>query len=72
MQALEVGKDYGSIFGLDAGKGCHLYYIGGTMWRAERPGLTVERDNAGATAKAIRYINQPSVQMGSIGAAYHR
>ena len=69
---LEVGKDYGAIFGVSADKGCHLTYLGGNMWRAEKPGTVRDIDSAASTAKALAYINQPSIQMGSVGAGYHR
>lgn len=61
---LEIGKDYGAIFGLDASKGSTLVYLGGDKWQATKPGATKELTSPGTTAKAVEYINRPAIRMG--------
>jgi hypothetical protein len=61
---LEVGKNYGSIFGLDEKKSNKMVFLGGIKWRAEKPGLTKEMDSEITTKNALEYINRPSVHMG--------
>ena len=71
-KALEVGKNYGGVFGLDASKGACMVYMGGDNWQLQKPGVVKDVISADTTAKALAYINQPSVSMGSVGGAYHR
>ena len=62
---LEIGKDYGSVFGLDAKtKGQHAYYLGGIKWRMEQPGKQMECESQVTTDNAVKYINQPSYKVG--------
>ena len=63
MTQLTIGDNYGSIFGLDSTKGQKMIYLGGSKWRAEKPGITKEMDSPDTVAKALAYINTPSVHM---------
>ena len=63
-KTLEVGKDYGCVFGLESSKGMSLVYQGGNKWLARKPGAESVIESAGTTAKALAYINQPSIHMG--------
>lgn len=64
MKTLEIGKNYGSVFGLNAEKGQKAIYLGGNLWRAEKPGASAERESEDMTEAALEYINRPSVFMG--------
>lgn len=64
MKSLIVGDDYGAIFGLDAGKGQHMYYRGGETWEAVDGARNMVRESKSTTDNAIKYINRPSVVMG--------
>ena len=63
MKELTIGDNYGSIFGLDAAKCQKMIYLGGSKWRAEKPGLAKEMDSPDTSAKALAYINGPVVHM---------
>lgn len=64
MNELEIGKNYGSVFGLDEKKGMNLVYMGGNNWKAEKPGAAKEMVSEDTTKKALEYINRPSIHMG--------
>lgn len=66
MKTLEIGKNYGGCFGLESDKGQKMIYLGGNKWRGENGEKSVEKDCDKTTAKAIEYINRPSVMMGSM------
>ena len=61
---LKIGTDYGSIFGLEAGKGQKMVYLGGIKWRAEKPGAIREIDCQRTTDKVVAYVSKPGVVMG--------
>jgi hypothetical protein len=63
---LEIGTNYGDIFGLDPKKGMRMIYLGGNKWRCEKPGVVKEIEGEVTTKNAIEYINQPSIHMGRI------
>lgn len=69
MKQLEIGGNYGEIFGLEAEKGKKLIYRGGDMWQGidTQKGVDKTIESAGTTAKALEYINRPSVFMGRMG-----
>lgn len=57
---LVVGKDYGSIFGLDADKGQKMVYNGGISWTAIQGDRRMTKDSQETTNNALAYINRPS------------
>ena len=60
---LQVGKDYGDIFGLQ--KGEHLFYMGGETWKAVSPGkVDMVKESKGTTQKVIEYLNSPHYRIG--------
>ena len=66
MKTLEIGTDYGFVFGLDAkNKDQHMVYGGGDTWTAKEGTRERTTESAGTTAKALEYINRPSVMMGT-------
>jgi hypothetical protein len=46
---LEIGKNYGDIFGLDPKKGMRMIYLGGNKWRCEKPGAVKEIEGESTT-----------------------
>lgn len=60
---LEIGKNYGEIFGLEKSNGT-IVYNGGINWTATQGDRIMTMDSQAQTDAAIKYINQPSVQMG--------
>lgn len=65
MKTLEIGRNYGEIFGLDATKGNKIIYLGGTLFMAHKGEKTMEVDSAPTVEKIKEYINRPSVSMGA-------
>jgi hypothetical protein len=65
MKALEINKDYGFVFGLDLKKNQHMIYGGGDTWTAKEGTRERTTESAGTTAKALEYINRPTVMMGT-------
>ncbi len=61
---LEVGKNYGEIFGLSEEKG-KMIYLGDNKWRAEQGNRQMEKECEATTAKVMAYINKSSYKMGS-------
>lgn len=61
---LVIGKDYGSIFGLDADKGQKMVYNGGISWTAIQGGQQMTKDSQQTTDNALEYINRPSYGTG--------
>lgn len=67
MKSLEIGKDYGSIFGIDAKTGKQMIYLGGNTWKAVMPGKgEMVKESESTTKTAIEYINRPSHTMGNL------
>jgi len=66
MKTLEIGKNYGACFGLDADKGEKMIYLGGNKWRGENGGKSLEIESEKTTKSALEYINRPSVTMGHL------
>ena len=64
MKTLEIGKNYGECFGLDASKGCEMIYSGGDNWLARKPGAEKIITTPDTTKKAIEYINRPYIHLG--------
>lgn len=65
MKTLEIGKDYGSIFGLDAkNKDQHLVYNGGNSWTMKEGAREQTVENGKYNEKVIDYINRPEIHMG--------
>ena len=63
---LEIGKDYGFVFGLNPEKGQHMIYNGGNSWTAKEGDREMTKENAVETSeKVFTYINH-SVTMGSL------
>jgi len=66
MKELEINKNYGGCFGIDSSKGGKAVYLGGDNWEMTNyDGATQTINNPKASEVAIKYINQPSVSMGS-------
>jgi hypothetical protein len=38
QKQLEIGQNYGGVFGLDTAKGQYMIYQGGDNWLAKKPG----------------------------------
>jgi hypothetical protein len=62
---LEIGKDYGIIFGLDASKGMMMIYQGGISWMCIKPGAEKIIESQGTTDNAIKYISAAPVHCGT-------
>lgn len=64
-KTLEIGKDYGSIFGLTPEMGT-MVYNGGDSWTGSNPaaGKTMTLIAPKQTERALEYINRPNVSMG--------
>ncbi len=60
---LEIGKNYGECFGLNPASGQQLIYKGENNWLAIKPGAERVLVSADTTAKALEYINRPSINM---------
>lgn len=63
---LEIGKDYGSIFGLKKEEGQKMIYNGGISWTAIQGEQQMTKDSQATTDNALNYINSPSIKMGDI------
>lgn len=62
---MQVGMDYGFVFGLDPrAKGQHMIYNGGDSWTMQERERSQTIESQGTTAKVKAYITQPSVMMG--------
>lgn len=61
---LEIGKDYGFVFGLDAKKGQTMTYLGGIKFIASNGIQSKEADSQGTYDKVLDYINLPRIKMG--------
>jgi hypothetical protein len=64
MKNLEIGKNYGGIFGLNADSGKKMIYNGGDRWTAVKGEQSQTMDSAKTTAAALEYINRPSCGTG--------
>jgi hypothetical protein len=56
MDKLVIGKDYGPIFGLNAGTGQKMVYNGGINWTAINGDLQQTDDSREATDEAINHL----------------
>jgi hypothetical protein len=63
---LEVGKNYGEIFGLDPAQQKFMIFNGGVNWTAKNGDKTQTVDSQQTTDNAVAYINRPSIHMGSL------
>ncbi len=55
---LEIGKDYGFVFGLDSEKGKAMIYNGNNSWTAKDGDREMTKENATETSeKVLTYIN---------------
>jgi hypothetical protein len=61
-KTLEIGKDYGFAFALP--EGGKMVYNGGHSWTAIMGDKMKTIDNEATTAKALEYINRPTIKMG--------
>lgn len=64
-EQLEIGHDYGSIFGLDKSKGQQAIYLGGNKWRLCKPGEERVVESEGTTRNAIKYVSFAPVHCGT-------
>ncbi|MFA4900862.1 MAG: hypothetical protein WC563_15195 [Brevundimonas sp.] len=64
MKTLEIGHDYGSMFGLP--KGCSMVFDGDDTWTATKAdGSKMTRKSPAQTAKVLADLSRPAVIMGS-------
>ena len=61
---LEVGKDYGKMFGLKDGQ--HMVYNGNISWTATEGAKTMTMDSQKMTDDITKRINQTATIMGSM------
>ena len=62
---LQIGKDYGDVFGLKAERGQHLIYMGGQTWKASSRGKEdMVKESKGTTEKVIIYLNSSHYRVG--------
>ena len=61
---LEIGSDYGFVFGLDHIKGQGMIYLGGVKFRAENGTASRDIESQGTYDKVHEYINRTSIHMG--------
>lgn len=64
MKTLEIGSNYGSIFGLNTAKGQQMIYGGGDRWTMKEGEREKTIESPDTTKKALAYINQPTINMG--------
>ncbi len=65
MNTLEIGKDYATIFGVE--EQGSMIFNGGISWILTKlDGSSMEMDSEEMTEDAIKYINRPTVKMGSL------
>lgn len=62
LKSLEVGKNYGDIFGLPEEK--KMIYAGGNTWKAVWGDKEMIKESPETTQKALEYINRPSYGTG--------
>lgn len=65
MKTLQVGENYGDVFGFDKNLGQTMIYNGGINWTATNGDKMKTIDSQGTTDKVIEYINRPIINMGS-------
>jgi hypothetical protein len=68
IKPLEIGKDYGKIFGLDPKKDQHMFYQGGISWKAVSPKGERIADSQKMYNDALDTINTPEISMGRVKA----
>mgnify|MGYP006943672271 CR=1 FL=1 len=61
MKNLEIGKNYGEIFGLTGNR--QMIFNGGISWTAKEGEREMTMDSQKTTDNAIEYINRPSHTM---------
>lgn len=64
MKNLEIGHNYGDIFGLNKEKGQQFIYNGGISWTAKEGERSMTMDSQDNTDKAMKTINEPVINMG--------
>ena len=65
-KTLEIGKDYGFVFGLTKGMGT-MVFNGNDSWTATKSnGQTMTNVSQKTTASALEYINRAGVSMGAM------
>ena len=65
MKQLEINKDYGFVFGIDAKKGQHMIYMGDNIWQAKQLGKDpMDRKCEKTSQKVLDFINTPRINMG--------
>lgn len=66
MKTLEIGKNYGEVFGLNPADGNKLIYLGGTLFEGYKGEKTMQVNSQKTLDQVLAYINRPSVSMGSV------
>lgn len=64
MKELEIGKDYGFVFGLGKEKAQAIIYNGGNSWTMREGDREQTIESAATTKKAVEYINRSTIIMG--------
>jgi len=68
MKQLEINKDYGFVFGIDAKKGQHMIYMGDNVWQAKQNGKDPMTKKCEKTSQKVQdFINQFTTAMGRMG-----
>ena len=65
MKTLQIGENYGDVFGFDKDLNQSMIYNGGINWTATNGDKVKTIDSQGTTDKVIEYINRPFINMGS-------
>ncbi len=64
MKTLEIGHDYGEVFGFNKELGQTMIYNGGINWTATNGDKSKTLESQATSDKVLEYINRPSVNMG--------
>lgn len=61
MKTLQIGENYGEVFGFDKDLGQTMIFNGGINWTATNGEKTKTIDSQGTSDKVLEYINRPFV-----------
>ena len=65
MKTLQIGENYGDVFGFDKDLNQSMIYNGGINWTATNGDKVKTIDSQGTTDKVSEYINRSVINMGS-------
>ena len=66
MKTLQIGENYGDVFGFDKDLGQTMIYNGGISWTATNGDKSKTIDSQGTSDKVLEYINRTSINQGVI------